>query len=499
MPSSGRLIARSTAFLMLVGLAVLLGIVGTNYWLTERARGFFDSMIVARDARVAAVELRNALQSAEASQRGFLISGNEIYLAPYSVAKAAVERQAQALQQTFSTYSELAPLIQHIDAVIARKLEEMDGSIDLKRSRKDAEALELFRSNRGKALMDEANVLLAGAIRAADQKLTQLVTEHRGNALWLWWVSIAGGVIIIAVVGTAMIAIVRYTRDLARARNEVQELNQGLENRVKERTAQLADANEEIQNFAYIVTHDLRAPLVNIMGFTSELETGVRSFQALIDKSDVGKDMGDPVAREASIAVSEDLPEAIGFIRSSTRKMDALISAILKISREGRRVLRPEPVDLEEAIKGSAAAIAHQILSADGSIKVDANIGKIITDKLSLENILGNLLDNAVKYRALERPLAINVEAAAVGSDHVRLRIEDNGRGVSPKDLERIFELFRRAGSQDQPGEGIGLAYVRTLVRRLGGKIDVTSRPDEGTQFEILLPRILKLPERPAA
>ena len=140
---------------------------------------------------------------------------------------------------------------------------------------------------------------------------------------WLRWVSIIGGIVIVVVVGGAAVAVLRYTRELAAARDEVADLNAGLEERVEERTADLAQANEEIQRFAYIVTHDLRAPLVNIMGFTSELEGGVESLQALIDKSSAGSDAADPVAQEARIAATEDLPEAIGFIRSSTRRWTA--------------------------------------------------------------------------------------------------------------------------------------------------------------------------------
>src|SRR5690606_22085587 len=124
---------------------------------------------------------------------------------------------------------------------------------------------------------------------------------------------------------------------------EIEATNLSLEDRVRERTADLGRANEEIQRFAYIVTHDLRAPLVNIMGFTSELEASVVQLE---DYMKDRPDDGDPKLAEARIAATEDLPEAITFIRAATRKMDSLINAILKISREGRRRLKPETLDL---------------------------------------------------------------------------------------------------------------------------------------------------------
>ena len=236
------------------------------------------------------------MQTAESSQRGFLVTGNEIYLAPYGTAKALAQRQLDTLkrQPRAATDTELA--LQRLTSIIAEKFDEMDETIALKRDRRDAEALAIFRTNRGKALMDEANVFFSGVIRAADDRLTAGVGEQQANAARLRWVSIVGGIVIVVVVGGAAVTVLRYTRELAAARDEVADLNAGLERRVKERTADLAQANDEIQRFAYIVTHDLRAPLVNIMGFTSELESSVNSLQALIDKSNAGADPADPVA-----------------------------------------------------------------------------------------------------------------------------------------------------------------------------------------------------------
>ena len=318
-------------------------------------------------------------------------------------------------------------------------------------------------------------------------RLIQGVSEHTRNARLLRWVSIVGGAIIIAVVAAAAFAVFRYTRELSEARDEVSELNADLEERVKERTAQLAHANDEVQRFAYIVAHDLRAPLVNIMGFTSELEDSVERLQALIDKTDASKDLNDPVARDARQAATEDFPEAIRFIRSSTRKMDNLINAILKISREGRRALRPEAVDVNAVLQSSLSAIGHQLSTAGGTIEVDVGVPAIATDRLAFDHIIGNLLDNAVKYRSPLRTLAIRVSVKQAAGNMVKIRIEDNGRGIAQADLERVFELFRRAGSQDQPGEGIGLASVRILARRLGGDVMVSSTMGEGTVFEVTL------------
>ena len=110
----------------------------------------------------------------------------------------------------------------------------------------------------------------------------------------------------------------------------------GLEGAVRDRTAELTRANAEIQRFAYIVSHDLRSPLVNVMGFTAELEAAAKPLAALLERAEA--EAPGIVTEDARAAVRADLPESIGFIRTSTQKMDRLIAAILQLSRQGRRV-----------------------------------------------------------------------------------------------------------------------------------------------------------------
>ena len=248
------------------------------------------------------------------------------------------------------------------------------------------------------------------------------------------------------------------------------------------------------QRFAYIVTHDLRAPLVNIMGFTSELEESLKAIQSAFRSSDSASAVcqNDGPPEEARTAVLEDLPEAIGFIKSSIRKMDGLINAILKLSREGRRVLTPETLRLDALLKSAAANLRHQVAEAGGEVKIEAKVPPVISDRLALEQIFGNLLDNAVKYRVPQRPLRILVRASESLGQRIIVEIEDNGRGIAKTDHERVFELFRRSGDQNLPGEGIGLAHVRTMIRNLGGDITLASELGQGTTMKLNLPKDLR-------
>ena len=493
MPISSRFFVQSTTALLLVGFLALLGIVGMTFWLGERAQVYFNEVIAARDARSAAVDLRNAVLTAESSQRGFLYTGNEVYLASYGPAKTLAERQLAAVNRLLASYESLQAPLKRLTTVINEKFAEMDLTIAMKRDYRDADALARIRTNRGKTLMDEANIFFAGIISATDERLTTGVAEQKANATLLRLFSIIGGIVIVIVIGIAAVTVVRYTRELRRARTEVSVLNAGLEQRVEARTADLARANADIQRFVQIISHDLRAPLVSIVGFTAELEDSLDDLRLLAERSD------DPALQEARTAATELLPEAIGFIRSSSDKMERLINAVLKLAREGRRPLTAESIDLREIVTAGAAAIQHQLSEAGGKIDIDLGIPHIESDRFSLELILGNLLDNAVKYRAKDRPLQINVRTRPIAGDRVEIEVADNGRGIAARDQERVFDLFKRSGTQDQPGDGIGLAHVLAAVRNLGGEIGVTSELGRGTSFRLTMPRTLATAETIAA
>ena len=276
-------------------------------------------------------------------------------------------------------------------------------------------------------------------------------------------------------------------------------LNAGLEQRVEARTADLARANADIQRFVQIISHDLRAPLVSIVGFTAELEDSLGSLRLLVDRANTGSGADDSDLQEARAAATELLPEAIGYIRSSSDKMERLINAVLKLAREGQRPLKTETVDLREIVTSGAAAIQHQLSEASGKIDIDLGVPRIESDRFSLELIVGNLLDNAVKYRAGDRPLHIKVRTRAIADDRVEIEVTDNGRGIAERDKERVFDLFKRSGTQDQPGDGIGLAYVLAALRNLGGDISVTSELGRGTSFRLTMPRALITTETIAA
>ncbi|MGN7293950.1 sensor histidine kinase [Rhizobium sp. SAFR-030] len=479
--------ARSSLLMLMVGAAVLAGIVIASVVLSRMTQSYFDEVIKLRELRAASSDMILYLRAAESGQRGYLLSGDKQFLRPYIAATQGMERQRSRLKQTYENQTVIGFPIEQFNVLLERRLDELKSTVALADAGKFDQAIDIVRKATGREIMDDISSLLVTLIRDLDKRLNSDVQDLRDTSSVLTWFTVGGGLVIMIVIGGAILIVVQHVRELSRAHREVEALNTSLEERVNERTDDLIQANREIQRYAYIVSHDLRAPLVNIMGFTSELDQTLKSVSTVI-LADEQKPTEDQI-RAARLAVEEDLPEAISFIRSSTRKMDGLINAILKISRDGRRELKPERVDLQELLEATSDSINHQVTEAGGEISISVAAARaLVTDRFSLEQIFGNLFDNAVKYKHPERPLSISVRAFITGRNALRIEIADNGRGIAPEDHERVFELFRRSGLQDSPGEGIGLAHVRSLVRNLGGEITVTSTLGSGSTFIIRLP-----------
>jgi signal transduction histidine kinase len=369
----------------------------------------------------------------------------------------------------------------------------MDESIALKRDRRDGDALAILRSNRGKALMDQANVFLSGIVRNVDERLDRGLIAQADNANLLRLVNVLSVLVIVGVAVSIAWLARRYAAEIDEARQQLVANNATLERRVAERTTDLARINKEVKRFAYIVTHDLRAPLVNIIGFIGEIRKGMEAIEQLVERHQEVVTR-DPAAPAALLAVREDIPEAIGFIRDSAQKMDGLINAILRLSREGSRPLRLERLLLREVVDESVNTIRHRVANCGGAVTVDVPQIEVLSDRLALGQIIANLLDNAVKYGSGERLMRIMVRAER-SSYGVKIDVADNGRGIAPGDHERIFEPFRRV-AVDQPGEGIGLAHVRVLARSLGGDVTLKSTQGEGSIFTLSLP--LEHPSQPS-
>jgi signal transduction histidine kinase len=283
-----------------------------------------------------------------------------------------------------------------------------------------------------------------------------------------------------------VVAAIEMVEDVT-ARKQAQE-------RLKRYAVDLARANEEVKQFAYIVSHDCRAPLVNIKGFIGEIRISLAAAQRAL--APALPHLSEGQAQAATKALETDLPEALQFMDAAATAMDRLIEALLKLSRLERQELHPERLRVAEVVENALKGLAHQISERGATVRV-GELPEVIADRTAMEQIMGNLLANAVLYLDPSRPGRIEVGGSRSGEE-TTFFVRDNGRGISPEDIPKLFAPFRRAGKQDVKGEGMGLAYVRTLVRRHEGEIRCESQLGVGTTFTFTLRSSIKKGEHDA-
>ena len=245
----------------------------------------------------------------------------------------------------------------------------------------------------------------------------------------------------------------------------------------------LERANEEVKQFAYIVSHDLRGPLINLRGFAFELRSACATLDSLL--SAVLPHLDEDQQREATAALRQEVPQALGFIEASVARMDGFINAVLKLSRLGRNDLRFERVSLHDAVQSALGVLAHQIEERQARVTVGP-LPEVVGDRTAIEQIVGNILANAVNYLEPDRPGEIEV-AGERQPEESTFFVRDNGRGIAESDMPKVFALFRRAGKQDMKGEGMGLVYAQALAHRHGGYIRCDSELGVGTTFTVAL------------
>ncbi len=495
-PDATRRRALVQTLLLAAAFIVLVAISAASVVLVTEARK--DNALV-----VHTVEVENQINAvllnirrAESGARGYLLTSDPRFLAEYQSVSRSILPDLDKLAKLTTDNPIQIENIRQLRVPVEARLDEFAKAIELA-TRHDIPG--------GVAMLHEAGAEdsvrrineIAGTMRTEEDRLFALRTATADRTQQLASVvTVAGSGLVIVLAGISIFLVRRSARarDFAEAR--LRDNNINLEATVDERTADLREANNEIQRFAYIVSHDLRSPLVNIMGFTSELEELrgdiFRRIAALARTSDSaplvpagGGDVDLPLDGKDK-QLSQDFSEALGFIKSSIAKMDRLITAILNLTREGRREFEPVRIDTRELIEAIVATVAHQAAEAEAQIRIEP-LPDLVSDRLALEQIFSNLIDNALKYLKPGVPGDISVRGRTKLGFAI-FEIADNGRGIDPKDHQRIFDLFRRAGTQDKPGQGIGLAHVRALVRRLGGTMSVSSELNNGSTFTITLP-----------
>ena len=225
----------------------------------------------------------------------------------------------------------------------------------------------------------------------------------------------------------------------------------------------LQRSNEELQRFAYVASHDLQEPLRSIISFSQLLE---RRYRGKLD---------------------QDADDYIGFIVEGGNRMQALILDLLQLSRVETKARPLEPTDAGEVVARALRLMETSVREAGATIEV-GELPTVLADAAQLEQVFTNLVGNALKYRRPAVPPEIRISAERTDG-FWRFSVADNGIGIEEEYFDRIFVIFQRLHTRDEyEGTGIGLAVVRKIVERHGGRIGVESVPGEGSTFVFTLP-----------
>jgi len=248
-----------------------------------------------------------------------------------------------------------------------------------------------------------------------------------------------------------------------RAERKMRRLNTQLEQRVRERTAELERSNLDLQQFAYIAAHDLQEPLRTVAAYTQLL---ARRYRGRLDA---------------------EADEFIDYATDGAVWMHRLIEDLLVYSRVGAAQIRAEAVDADAVAARALINLQHTVEEHSATVRRGV-LPRVHGDASQLTLLFQNLIANSIKFRRRDVPPEIDIRAERRGDDW-EFTVRDNGLGMAPQSLQRIFDIFQRLHTREEyPGTGIGLAVCKKIVERHGGRIWAESEPGRGSIFHFTLP-----------
>ncbi|WP_372461591.1 sensor histidine kinase [Actinacidiphila acidipaludis] len=484
-------------------LAVLVALSVAGGWVFARSTRLTDNLSDSvTPAQVAAVQLDEALVNQETAVRGYGLTGQRSFLQPYIEGLASQRAQTATLRQLLAhdtrTAADLNAMLLRVEtwqSRVARPIAAAPAGAPV--------ALATQRADEGKREFD--------AVRTAGDRLESTLAERRDRARadlrradaerdWIFGFIAA----VIAVLVVLIFAGLRrgVTGPLTRLSHDVRTVADGdfahlltpagpadiralaldvdymrgrlvetlalrdlARARLDEQTADLRRSNAELEQFAYVASHDLQEPLRKVASFCQLLE---RRYADQLDERAV---------------------QYIGFAVDGANRMQTLINDLLAFSRVGRVHAETSEVDLEALYGRTVESLSLAIADADAEVTHDP-LPVVKGDATQLGMLFQNLLSNAVKFRAPDRPPRIHLSVTAASDEEWEFAVTDNGIGIAAEFAERVFVIFQRLHTRDAyPGNGIGLALCKKIVDFHGGTIAIDLQHEPGTRFVFTLPR----------
>lgn len=245
---------------------------------------------------------------------------------------------------------------------------------------------------------------------------------------------------------------------------------------------QLKAKNQELEDIIHIINHDLNTPLVTIQGFSDLLVSSCQEIQSELAQKDV------PVKLKKKLTplLQEDVPEATHLINKSVSKLRSMLEGMVRIAKLGASAAEIAKLDMNTLLKDVIETLTFNAKKTGAKIELD-KLPQCYGDKVQIEALFSNLVSNALKFLDPARPGIVRISGQQKKGSSVYC-VQDNGIGIEPENLEKIFEIFYRVNTEFEQSQGIGLSVVRQVVLRHNGKAWAESKPGKGSRFFVSLP-----------
>jgi signal transduction histidine kinase len=438
-------------FLLLTIAPVVLGVLA--YRTVQGARSAAADLARTNELVKELEQVLSRLKDVEVAQRDFILTGD-----PADVqALRESRRDIDAAVERLSGMRAEKRWLELLRTLVPQKFAEIDRTVESRQTGGIEAASQSVLTNRGAQAMDDIRRTVRNMILEENRLLA--IRTSAADASFSRMLFLFGALILVTI---ALLWAVFYLQRRESAHSK--QLNLDLERRVALRTEQLQRSNEDLQQFAYVASHDLKEPMRMISSYSTLLQ---RRYHGKLD---------------------EDADTYIGFIVDGVKRMNTLITDLLEYARAGE--LKDEQkveVDVQEVLTNVLANLKVTIADA-GAVVTSENLPKIVYEPLRLSQLLQNLIANAIKYRSPDRRAKIHV-GCQNGENETTFLIKDNGMGIETAHQEQIFGIFKRLHGSEIEGTGIGLAMCKKIIERHGGRIWLESVPGVGSTFFFTVPK----------